>query len=691
MATLFRSDGWVKSALGIATAGAQVYVCAPQPANVSSLPPSPLATVFSDPLGTVAIAQPIFTDGFGHYDFYAPAGVYTVVIGNAGRVQQVYVDQSVGGIGSGGGIGLIAGALISITGNVIASTLQAGVGVVLNGNVISATGIAVIPGSHIQLIGNVISAVGFVDLTPSSDQTIATNNLLPAALNTTQSLGSAGAPWNAILNNLTVQGAILGNLIPSSNNATLTQSLGTLAAPWVGVFISLNKILHADAFPGADASIKINAAIAALPSTGGTVDARGFGATVQTISVQIAVGGPNKPVVLIVSSQTVFNIMINNAATDAITIDDASALISDSIGTRTGQFILAATASVNSIVANANRTGTQEILYIKGIVVSSLAGAAIASAAIDIQGVFTNTVLQDIFTFDLPTCVLRLRPATANSKNMSDILILNCNLAGGHVATCVPLKIQSAAASSIANILMLGGAVQFQGVGQNLILIDGAGEPLGVVNVRFSGVDFETGSQAPAVDSIKVVDAQGVIFEDLLASGSTNTNLITFSQTAPGLTHDCQVNNVFNAQGWTNTINDTITSRSITETRITKYVVKGLTYDSIVYNQVIGSAATGTVTLYTPAKTGLFRVNYYINVFQAASSSSSTAVTIGWNDDVAHTKAGATLAANTTAQFDQGSIIVFAQAGFAITYSVAYTSVGGTGMQYQFYITIEAL
>ena len=41
---------------------------------------------------------------------------------------------------------------------------------------------------------------------PVGDQTIQTNNLLPAAGNTTQSLGNSAAPWNATLNNLTVQG-----------------------------------------------------------------------------------------------------------------------------------------------------------------------------------------------------------------------------------------------------------------------------------------------------------------------------------------------------------------------------------------------------------------------------------------------------------------------------------------------------
>jgi hypothetical protein len=73
---------------------------------VASLPPSPLAAIFSDPFGLVPISQPIITDGFGHYDFYTTPGVYTVVVGLGGVTQQVYPDQSVGGGTQGGGTAL---------------------------------------------------------------------------------------------------------------------------------------------------------------------------------------------------------------------------------------------------------------------------------------------------------------------------------------------------------------------------------------------------------------------------------------------------------------------------------------------------------------------------------------------------------------------------------------------------------
>jgi hypothetical protein len=110
MNNYYRADGWVKSVQGPAIPGAQIYVCL-QPANVTppitpprTLPvpwvgPNPQALIYSD-AGTTPIVQPIITDGFGHYDFYTLPGLYTVVVMYGNKVQQFYIDQSIGNVGS---------------------------------------------------------------------------------------------------------------------------------------------------------------------------------------------------------------------------------------------------------------------------------------------------------------------------------------------------------------------------------------------------------------------------------------------------------------------------------------------------------------------------------------------------------------------------------------------------------------
>lgn len=77
MSTFFRFDGSIQSAVGNALDGVQIYVCT-QPATTSSIPPSPLATIYSDSTGT-ALANPVLSDGNGNFFFYAATGTYTLV------------------------------------------------------------------------------------------------------------------------------------------------------------------------------------------------------------------------------------------------------------------------------------------------------------------------------------------------------------------------------------------------------------------------------------------------------------------------------------------------------------------------------------------------------------------------------------------------------------------------------------
>lgn len=132
--TFYRYDTWVKSATGPAVAGAQIYVCT-QPANTASVPPSPLAAIYSDSGGLVPITQPIITDGFGHADFYALPGLYTVIVALSGVIQSIYPDQSVGGVGTSGGGGGGTGGSLSLQTNGVANSNQ------LIENLIAGTGI----------------------------------------------------------------------------------------------------------------------------------------------------------------------------------------------------------------------------------------------------------------------------------------------------------------------------------------------------------------------------------------------------------------------------------------------------------------------------------------------------------------------------------------------------------------------
>jgi hypothetical protein len=91
---LIRQDFTLLTAQGTAVSGGSIWVCS-QPSNTGTLPPSPLANIFSDSAGTVPITQPLQTNGFGQADCYVAPGVYTFVYFSDVTQELVYTDQSV--------------------------------------------------------------------------------------------------------------------------------------------------------------------------------------------------------------------------------------------------------------------------------------------------------------------------------------------------------------------------------------------------------------------------------------------------------------------------------------------------------------------------------------------------------------------------------------------------------------------
>jgi hypothetical protein len=93
--------------------------------------PNPQAVIFSDE-GLTAISQPILTDGFGHYDFYTLPGLYTVAVYFNNTLQQYYIDQSIGSVGSTGGSTVLFSTNGSPNFNQSLQNLVQGAGIVLN-------------------------------------------------------------------------------------------------------------------------------------------------------------------------------------------------------------------------------------------------------------------------------------------------------------------------------------------------------------------------------------------------------------------------------------------------------------------------------------------------------------------------------------------------------------------------------
>lgn len=87
--------------------------------------------------------------------------------------------------------------------------------------------------------------------------------------------------------------------------------------------------------------------------------------------------------------------------------------------------------------------------------------------------------------------------------------------------------------------------------------------------------------------------------------------------------------------------------------------------------------ATGTVT------GGAYQIQAYLQVTQAATTSSSATLTLGWTTNgIAQTSTAAPVTGNTPATSQTTSLFVLADQGSVFSYAVAYASVGATPLQY---------
>lgn len=102
----------------------------------------------------------------------------------------------------------------------------------------------------------------------------------------------------------------------------------------------------------------------------------------------------------------------------------------------------------------------------------------------------------------------------------------------------------------------------------------------------------------------------------------------------------------------------------------------------------IAQTAIGTPRL----TTGLYRVNYFTRITQAASTSSSLTIEFRWTTGgIAQTYTAAALTGNTTTTYGQASLVIEADDNTTIDYVITYASVGATPMRYSFRVALEQL
>lgn len=103
-------------------------------------------------------------------------------------------------------------------------------------------------------------------------------------------------------------------------------------------------------------------------------------------------------------------------------------------------------------------------------------------------------------------------------------------------------------------------------------------------------------------------------------------------------------------------------------------------------------AAIPTTSAYLTPQAGVYRISYVLRVTQAATTSSSVAVTFGWiRGGLPQSLAIAAIVNGGPTSLALGEVPLRADKGVDLTYTTAYASVGGIPMQYELDLIVELI
>ena len=216
---------------------------------------------------------------------------------------------------------------------------------------------------------------------------------------------------------------------------------------------------------------------------------------------------------------------------------------------------------IHALFAPLSRAGDEEGFTIRNISVHGSCSATLESAVFDLQGVFSGTRIEGVYTETVPGKVVRIRPGTGEKTKIASDIIIDGNLDATHCARGQAISIEAAAQSEVANITFSGQA-QHAGDGLPVIAIDGAGVGYGVHNIHFRGAYHVETSGTPGENAIVISDASHVSFDSLELSGPVGTNVVSISQTRLNATHDIELKHVRTSGAWKNVVNNTISGYS---------------------------------------------------------------------------------------------------------------------------------
>ena len=351
--------------------------------------------------------------------------------------------------------------------------------------------------------------------------------------------------------------------------------------------VSGGRELKPCAFAGATADVQINAAVTALPSGGGVIDASCYGATAQTIAGTITLGSSSKSVTFKYDMATAFTCTITNGS--ACISDPKYATIIGSgqkpVRGATGGWFVGTSANISGLIVGQNGAG----IDLENFYVNSTAGGTINTALVYVSGPTGNDVsIIKGYTVDggtQNTTLLKIDNSSQTSP-AAPIDLVDNDLDCESVTGCHPLLIQQLNTAFLGQVNIYGGYYQHGVAGSPEIDIEANNSTNTPVQaVALYGVNVESNNSTDIgvyANGVAPFTVAGFLATCGLACGADVIKL----GTAASWTDSVNIMGL-RQDGWTNSINNVINSTT----------VKTMTVDYYSFNQAAGGSNGQTFQL----------------------------------------------------------------------------------------------
>jgi hypothetical protein len=316
-----------------------------------------------------------------------------------------------------------------------------------------------------------------------------------------------------------------------------------LANCMVGVFCVTNYTGTADA-----QIIACNTA--AVAAGGGICDARGYGASVQSIvNCPIPLGGTGVSVGLLVNVSTTFNITCNAPTDYTFHGYTGSYIRGDGTGTQgfsnSEANFQVTTGNVLGVISNWPRvpTGNASVFSVQNIALRSNVGSTIGEGLISLSGIFSASTLTNVNTVYCGggnAALYVTAPTTGSFFLTSDVTVVNSDFdCGGATNSGHACEFKDGgSASGLGSINFYGSQCQHSTLSE--LDLNGNGS-LQCGAFLFSGFHTEsTTGLATTPPFVTISDCHDITFDNWNSSGAepTSGNIMTVGQVTANSVHD---------------------------------------------------------------------------------------------------------------------------------------------------------